>query len=214
LQERGGFLELAGLLTALKKWREDALKVISGLGIAIGVGAMALLASGCASIEHYAVERDPVRVHWQRRADQVTRHFGVLPVHVMVVDATLDGSYTRSTATIELGRDNSDLGMRWLLAHELGHHLDRSEGVSQLEREMTANRTAVQILQVWGATTDDAVALVEAVLFTSQLRRAAVSGHDWCAELTDIHARFSDRHYDLAVVASGCPVPPEPLRSG
>ena len=190
------------------------MKAISGLGIAIGLGAMALLASGCANFEQYAVDHDPVRVYWQQRADQVTEHFGVLPVRVTVVDATLDGAYTPSTATIELGRDNTDLGMRWLLAHELGHHLDRSEGASQLEREMAANRTAVQILQVWGATTDDAVTLVEAMLFASQVRRAAVSGHDWCAELTDIHARFSDRHYDPAVVASECPGPPEPLRSG
>ena len=63
-------------------------------------------------------------------------------------------------------------------------------------------------------STDDAVTLVEAMLFTSQLRRAAVSGHDWCAELTDIHAHFSDRRYDRAVVVSKCPGPPEPLRSG
>src|SRR5258708_37052642 len=80
------------------------------------------------------------------------------------------------TATIELGRDNSDLGMQWLLAHELGHHLDRSEGVSQLEREMTANRTAEQILQVWGASTDDAGTLVQAVFFTCQRRRRGVFG--------------------------------------
>ena len=197
-------------MKAISSWGD----VLVGLGIAIGMGATALLASGCANIEHYAVEHDPVRLHWQQRADQVTKHFGVLAVHVMVVDATLDGVYTRSTATIELGRDNTDLGMRWLLAHELGHHLDRSEGVSQLEREMTANRTAVQILQVWGATTGDAVTLVEAILFTNQLRRAAVSGHDWCAELTDIHARFSDSRYDPAVVVSKCPGPPDSLRSG
>ena len=67
---------------------------------------------------------------------------------------------------------------------------------------------------VWGASTDDAVTLAEAMLFTSQLRRAAVSGHDWCAELTDIHAHFSDSRYDHAVVVSKCPGPPEPLRSG
>ncbi len=175
--------------------------------------AVALLASGCANLEHYAVEHDPLRLHWQQRADQVTTHFGVLPVLVVVVDATRDGAYTRSTATIELGRDNSDLGMQWLLAHELGHHLDRSEAVSQIEREMTANRTAVQILQVWGASTDDAVTLVEAMLFTSQLRRAVVSGHNWCAELTDIHAHFSDSRYDPAVVVSKCPGQ-EPLSSG
>lgn len=178
-----------------------------------GMVAVVLVASGCANIEHYAVEHDPVRLHWQQRADQVTRHFDVLPIHVVLVDATLEGAYTRSTASIELGRDNSDLGMRWLLAHELGHHLDRSEGVSPLEREMTANRTAVQILQVWGATADNAVTLVEAILFTNQLRGAVVSGHDWCAELADIHAHFQDSRYDPAVVASKCPGPPGPLRS-
>src|SRR5260370_23997863 len=139
-----------------------------------------------------AVPGDPLRLHWQQRADQVTTHFGVLPVHVVVVDATRDGAYTRSTATIELGRDNSDLGMRWLLAHELGHHLDRSEGVSQLEREMTANRTAVQILQVWGASTDDAVTLVEAMLFTCPLRPAGGTGPGWFPEPAASHPAFLD----------------------
>src|SRR5260370_10867672 len=103
--------------------------------------------------------------------------------------------------------------MRWLLDHKLGPAQDRSQVVSQIERELTANRTAVQILQVWSASTDDAVTLVEAMLFTSQLRRAAVSGHDWCAELMNIHAHFSDSRYDPAVVVSKCPGQ-EPLSSG
>src|SRR5260370_21434149 len=146
-----------------------------------------------------AVPGDPLRLHWQQRADQVTTHFGVLPVHVVVVDATRDGAYTRSTATIELGRDNSDLGMRWLLAHELGHHLDRSVGVSQLEREMTANRTAVQILPASGASTVGAVTLADAKLFPPRLLRAARTGHHWCAHLSAPHAHFSPTRSDHAV---------------
>ena len=62
----------------------------------MGLVAVALLASGCANIERDAIEHDPLRLHWQQRADQVTTHFGVLPVHVVVVDATRDGAYTRS----------------------------------------------------------------------------------------------------------------------
>jgi hypothetical protein len=58
--------------------------------------------------------------------------------------------YECSARRINLGTDLSEANVRWLLAHELGHHLngDCREGVAA--QEMAANERAIQVLQTWG----------------------------------------------------------------
>ena len=80
---------------------------------------------------------------------------------------------------------------RWLLAHELGHHLSGFCG-GTLASEMVANRWAVQVLQVWGDSESQAVRVtVLHLLSLKRLRGDRQSvGHHYCAEATDIL-----RHY-------------------
>ncbi len=77
------------------------------------------------------------------------------------------------------------------------------DGVGCIEDVVTKQRE-IRLHELRMSATSDA---------SLEERVKLVSGHNWCAELTDIHAHFSDSRYDPAVVVSKCPGQ-EPLSSG
>src|SRR5262245_49255374 len=132
---------------------------------------LALAPTGCAAL--WAPEQQ----HWQALADQVTTHFGVSAATLRRTCGTR-GQYNCATLELELCTFGNT---RWLLAHELGHHLSGVCGET-LASEMVANRWAVQVLQVWGDSERQAVqATVLHLLALQRLRgdQQAV-GHAYC----------------------------------
>jgi hypothetical protein len=145
---------------------------------------LTLVLTGCASL------RTSEQARWQALADQATAHLDVPPTRVTLVSGSL-GQYNCETRALTLGADGNT---RWLLAHELGHHLSRSCG-GTLDSEMTANAWAVRVLQTWGDT--EAVAVRTTVLHLVYLKRLRgdrqALGHDYCAEAVDVLRRYPER---------------------
>jgi len=142
-----------------------------------------LLLSGCAAMQAYRGER----ARWQALADQVTAHFGVEPVQVTLVNGSR-GVYNCATQALDLATDGNT---RWLLAHELGHHLSRFCG-GTVESEMVANTWAVEVLRVWGDTEAEAVrATVSHLVYLKYLRGdRQFAGHNYCAEAADVLRQY------------------------
>lgn len=150
----------------------------------LGLVTLALVLTGCASM------RTSEQTRWQALADGATTRLGAPPAHVTLVSGSL-GRYHCEPRVLQLGADGN---ARWLLAHELGHHLSRSCG-GTLDSEMTANAWAVRVLQAWGDT--EAVAVrttVRHLVYLKRLRgdRQAI-GHNYCAEAADILRRYPER---------------------
>jgi hypothetical protein len=146
--------------------------------------ALALVLAGCASMRASEQKR------WQALADEAPSRLGASPAEVTLVSGSL-GQYNCETQALQLGADGNT---RWLLAHELGHHLSRSCG-GTLDSEMTANAWAVRVLQAWGDT--EAVAVRTTVLHLVYLKRLRgdrqAIGHNYCAEAADMLRRYTER---------------------
>jgi hypothetical protein len=149
--------------------------------------ALALAATGCATIAAYKAEHDM----WQAMADQATRALGSSDVPISLVAGNVGSSGSASCAqgTITLGRDASNV--RWLLAHELGHHISGHCGQGLID-EMEANAAAVRVLQVWGDTEQAAVLGTEHhLLMLARYRKGRpLPGHNYCLEVADILKRY------------------------
>jgi hypothetical protein len=138
--------------------------------------------TGCASMRAYQAEQ----AKWQGLADQATTQLRAASVTVHVT-AGRHGVYTCAARRIDLGTDAPAANVRFLLAHELGHHVhnDCTEGIAA--QEHAANATAVQILQVWGLTETRAAKEVAGMLWLLAKERTVQGrGHDACAELVAI----------------------------
>lgn len=167
------------------------------------LSVLTMLATGCTTMATYQAEQ----AKWQGLADQATAHFGVGAVTVVLKGNRTTGEYRRLERTLELGTANSVAGMEWLLAHELGHHI-RGHVNAYLEQEMEANATAVRVLQVWGRSEEEAVRLAGNILLSVKKNGSTLTGkgHDWCAEFTDLRARYPQyTPRDPAKVNATCP---------
>jgi len=154
--------------------------------VAFAVLAIFLL-SGCASIQAYQEESK----HWQEMADRATEKLGGGQVSVSVVAGHVGNSGSCAAGTITLGHDGDT---KWLLAHELGHHISGHcwEGI---DSEMAANETAIKVLQVWGETEEEAYRHVANRLFwLAENRRRPLAGHNYCAELQDVARLYIDKY--------------------
>ena len=143
--------------------------------------------AGCATITAQRAET----AKYQALADQATAQLHLTPVYVTPV-AGIRGRYHCDSRRLELGTDHQlERVTRWVLAHELGHHLIGVCGDS-LANEQDANAAAVQVLQAWGMTEDEAAKEVGIMLWTIAKSGEArgMVGHDMCAELIDLLRRF------------------------
>ena len=125
----------------------------------------------------------PTPPQWQRMADQVTKRFGAMPVTVEE-RPNLQSWYVCREFRILLGAKRPDV--RLSLAHELGHHIRRDCGQSVMQ-ELEANALAVQVLQVWGETPEEAVRLMVQKLYQA---RSVATVHVFCTELMDMLHRY------------------------
>jgi hypothetical protein len=172
-----------------------AIRRVSGIGTGVptagrgtrwwcaSLALLSVLLTGCASIAAYRAEQ----TRWQVLADQATTHFKVSAAYVKPVNGSR-GEYKCGARTIELGTVGKT---RWLLAHELGHHLDGYCG-GTVESEMAANVWAVKVLQVWGDSEVHAVqTTVGHLIYLKRLRgRHQLAGHNYCAEAADILRQY------------------------
>ena len=171
--------------------------------ILLGFIMLTLLHSGCATMAAYQAEQ----AKWQALADQATTALGAGPVTVVLKGNTRTGQYIRLSRTVELGTASDEAGKTWLLAHELGHHI-RGHVNTYLEQEMEANAVAVQILQVWGRSEEEAVRLVGNRLLGIRTSGSTLTGkgHDWCAEFADLRTHYPQyAPRDPAKVNATCP---------
>jgi hypothetical protein len=144
------------------------------------VAVLALLVfTGCATIAAHRAEE----AKWQALADQITDHYHAPRVPVTVT-AGFFGTYHCDTGGMDLGVDGNG---RFLLAHELGHHVNHQCGIS-FAYELSANRFAVEAFQVWGMAEADAVrSVVRQLVYTAKVRGSNQRPpHDACAEAADV----------------------------
>jgi len=121
----------------------------------------------------------------QALANQATKAMGVGPVYIDVRPGRRGGMYACREMRIEMTTEGD---VRWLLAHELSHHIMRHCGNSYAN-ELEANAMAVRVFEVWGLTPEQAQRRV--VLAVYALRyRPVLTVHDFCAELRDLMARY------------------------
>src|SRR5258705_6967317 len=104
----------------------------------VAVVVVALAGSGCATIAASRAEQ----AKWQALADVATTQLHIAPVYVVPI-AGIHGRYHCGSRRLELGTDQPERSARWLLAHELGHHLIGVCGDS-LANETAANAAAVR----------------------------------------------------------------------
>jgi hypothetical protein len=150
--------------------------------------ALILLAlTGCSTMRSYQEE---VR-SYQALADQATHALGSgeVPINVVAGNVGSSGSASCGQGTITIGRDSAN--PRWLLAHELGHHISGHCGQGIIN-EMEANVAAIRVLQVWGMTEQDAYRATARHLIGLKRYRGnrPLPGHDYCAELRDVERRY------------------------
>lgn len=139
---------------------------------------LALALGGCAVT---APATPPAPGDWQGMADQAVAALGKYRGRVMIQAHNTDGigRYSCKGSQIRLGTTGN---ARWLLAHELGHHINgHCEGALPIEIE--ANATAIKVLQVWGMTEEQAVTATSVHLNGLVRRGRTMTGHDYCAEL-------------------------------
>jgi hypothetical protein len=141
-----------------------------------------VLTAGCAGMRAYQAET----AKWQGMADQATTALHVAPVYVAPM-AGIQGRYHCESRRLDLGTDQPDRSIRWLLAHEIGHHLDGrcSDAVAH---EIAADVAAVRVLQAWGLTEYEAAKEVATMLWSAAKdgRMRGMRGHDACTELVAV----------------------------
>jgi hypothetical protein len=146
-----------------------------------------LALTGCSTMRAYQEE---VR-SYQALADQATHALGSgeVPINVVAGNVGSSGSASCGQGTITIGRDSAN--PRWLLAHELGHHISGHCGQGIIN-EMEANAAAIRVLQVWGMTEQDAYRATARHLIGLKRYRGnrPLPGHDYCAELRDVERRY------------------------
>ena len=164
---------------------------------------LALGASGCATIQ---AAQEQTRFY-QGLSDQATARFHAGSVTVLVRQvAGYGGQYWRQERTIWLV-PNDEQSMKLVLAHELGHHI-LGHTNQYLEQEQEANAKAIEILQVWGMTEEQAFRGWANRLLSAQQRAGLnpVKGHAYCAEFASLRARYPQYlPKDPAKVIAICP---------
>jgi hypothetical protein len=145
--------------------------------------AVAILLTGCATIAAARAEQ----ARWQAMADQATTQLHVAQVYVVPIPG-IRGRYTCAERKIELGTDSPEGDIRWLLAHELGHHVhgDCREGI--LAAEIGADLAAVRVLQALGLSEYDAARDVATRLWRTAKNGVTLGmrGHDACLEMVAV----------------------------
>lgn len=144
----------------------------------------AVLLTGCATT---APPAPTSATDWQGMANQATYALKGWPVRVQAQKGTL-GNYYCKGGNIELGTEGN---ARWLLAHEIGHHL-LGHCDESYQSEIAANAMAVKVMQVWGDTEAGAALATERhLLGLAKFRKGNPRpGHDYCAEVADLLKRF------------------------
>ena len=145
------------------------------------------LPTGCESVATYQADL----AKWQALADRATDRANQPRVIVKPIGGST-GRYDCRDNRVLFGADGN---ARWLLAHELGHyvmhHCDPQPWEVALAQEKAANRFAVETLQLWGATEEQAVReTVLQLLLTRRQRLRPQRGHDYCAEAVDVLRRY------------------------
>lgn len=141
----------------------------------------ALLLIGCASLNAPPNE-------WQALANRATDALGVSRVWVTTQDDNR-GYYHCQGSRIDLGITKGN--PRWLLAHEIGHHLSGRCDESLVSEE-AANAGAIRVLQTWGMSEVGAALETERHLLGLQAYRGKnpLEAHSYCEEVADVLRRF------------------------
>lgn len=162
---------------------------------------LVFMVAGCASLDATRAQGE----HFQGLADQATTHYGVGSIRVRISElAGFGGRYDRTDHTLTLV-PSSELTMRLVLAHEIGHHILGHVG-ARLDQEEAATALAVHVLQLWGMSEEAAYRGLANKLLGAQQRHIVLDGHDWCTELADLHAHYPNYPpKDPARVNATCP---------
>lgn len=158
--------------------------------VALVLGAIAVTLTGCAVT---APATPPAPGDWQGMADQAVAALGKYRGRATVRTHAGDslGDYYCKGSRIDLGTGGGNT--TWLLAHELGHHLNGNCEGGSLKDEMDANAMAVKVLGVWGVSESAATYMTERHLLGLALFRKGGHprpGHDYCAEVADLLKRY------------------------
>ena len=143
---------------------------------------------------------------YQEMAHDAVRMLKGSRVWVEVDPKVTTGNYDCNRRLISLGTAGN---ARWLLAHELGHHIlgHCAEGFDQ---EVEANALAVRILQIWGMTEEAAYRMTANHLLGLQNFRKnnPRPGHDYCRELQALMTRYMGKYppRDPQKVRETCPL--------
>jgi hypothetical protein len=176
-------LIVGGIVVAwlcLEEKRVDLATVLTLLFFA----GIAFVFGGCATT---APPPPTSTTDWQGMANQATYALKGWPVTVQTKPGTM-GDYYCKGGRIELGTEGNT---RWLLAHEIGHHL-MGHCDERFQAEIEANAMAVKVMQVWGDSEEKAVLTTERHL----LRLCVVRknnprpGHSYYGEFQDMVKRF------------------------
>ena len=149
---------------------------------------IALMLTGCAVTAPATL---PASDDYQGLADFAVAKLGRYRGRVMVQAHGGDslGDYYCKGSRITLGTTGNT---KWLLAHELGHHLNGDCEGGDLQHEMNANAMAIKVLEVWGASEEDAVRMTGNHLLGLQVARKnnPRPGHSYCAEFAALRSRY------------------------
>ncbi len=160
----------------------------------------ALALAGCAQP---AAAADP---DYQEMAHEATRVLNGRRVWVEVNPKVTTGQYDCNRRLITLGTAGN---AKWLLAHELGHHI-LGHCDEAFQQEVEANLLAVRILQIWGMSEEAAYRMTANHLLGLQNFRKLNPrpGHNYCAELEALMGQYLDRYppKDPAKVRETCPL--------
>lgn len=151
---------------------------------------LAVLLAGCAAAPGKVSTKGAAPPDWQALANQATAAFNVGPAYVDERESAPNGLYVCREMRIQLRTTLGVTRVRRILAHELGHHIRRHCGAGAAQ-EMEANAVAVSVLEVWGATRDQAVQAIANMLYTNR-HVTWNSVHDTCGELRDFLSRFPE----------------------
>jgi hypothetical protein len=156
---------------------------------------IAVLLTGCASIQQYQVEQ----ARLQTLTDRITTHYRVAPIPVRVTSESF-GQFLCHEHVINLPKGASD----FLVSHEAGHVVLGNGCIGRLESELAANEFAIQAMQdVLGWSARGAADAAVQTLISAQWRHLALPGeHAFCAEAADVLTRHPEATVTLG---SACP---------
>lgn len=142
---------------------------------------------------------------YQEMANEAVRALNGSRVWVTTTPDTI-GDYYCERRLISLGTKGN---VKWLLAHEIGHHLLGHCG-EHFQAEVEANAMAIRVLQVWGMTEEAAYRMTANHLLGLQNFRKnnPRPGHDYCGELQVLMTQFAGQYppRDPAKVRETCPL--------